>query len=484
MKRMLPRLPAAAWTCALVALLNAFAWSLITPPFEGKDEVDHFAYVAQIAETGTLPSGSSTDNEYSPEESLVMEAIDYYGVRFVPHAPAISTAAEQRTLIKDVDAGRSRVGTGTAGIATAEPPLYYALQTIPYALASPNMLAQLQLMRLVGALFAALTAVFTFLFLREALPRVPWAATVGSLCVALQPLLAFMSGSVNPESMLYAVAAATFYCLARAFARGLSRRLAVALGVAIAIGFLTKLNFVGVALGVYAGLAALALREAPARGARALWAPVLAAGIGLAPVALYALRNLLSGLPAFGIGSGIVDDLLRSFSSELSYVWELYLPRLPGMTHYFVGMATFKDVWFDRSVGLYGWMDTTFPGWVDNVALVPAAIVALLCARELYARRRAVRARLLELCTYAAIALGVLVMIGATSYDSDVISHEAAFGEPRYLLPLVPLLGAAMVLAVRGAGRRWAPVAGAAIVVLFLGHDLFSQLQVIGRYYG
>ena len=41
--------------CAAIALLNALAWSIITPPFQGKDEVDNFAYVEQIAETGTLP---------------------------------------------------------------------------------------------------------------------------------------------------------------------------------------------------------------------------------------------------------------------------------------------------------------------------------------------------------------------------------------------------------------------------------------------
>jgi hypothetical protein len=28
------------------------------------------------------------------------------------------------------------------------------------------------------------------------------------------------------------------------------------------------------------------------------------------------------------------------------------------------------------------------------------------------------------------------------------------------------------------------PVIGAAMIVLFLGHDIFSQLQVIARYYG
>ena len=125
-----------------------------------------------------------------------------------------------------------------------------------------------------------------------------------------------------------------------------------------------------------------------------------------------------------------------------------------------------------------------FAPWVSNVALIPAAIVVVLCGRELVIRRGALRKRLPELATYAAIVLGVLVMIGASSYLSDAIGREAPFGEPRYLLPMLPLLGAVIALAVRGAGRRWAPVVGAAMVVLFLGHDIFSQLQVIARYYG
>jgi hypothetical protein len=133
---------------------------------------------------------------------------------------------------------------------------------------------------------------------------------------------------------------------------------------------------------------------------------------------------------------------------------------------------------------MYGWMDTTFPVWVDNVALVPAAAVALLCGRELLACRGALWARLSEFAVYAAMTVGVLTLVGLASYNSDVVVHEAAFGEPRYLLPMLPLLGAVVVLAVRGAGRRWAPVAGAVMVLLFLGHDVFSQLQVIARYYG
>jgi cation transport ATPase len=165
-------------------------------------------------------------------------------------------------------------------------------------------------------------------------------------------------------------------------------------------------------------------------------------------------------------------------------VWQVYLPRLPGMTRCFTGIATYKDVWFDRLVGQYGWMDTVFPGWVDNVALVPAGLIALFCGRELYVRRAALRARLPELGVYALMTVGVLVLVGLSSYQTDVLGHELAFGETRYLLPMLPLLGAVIVLAVRGAGRRWAPVVGAALVVLFLGHDIFSQLQTIARYYG
>ena len=482
------RVPRVAWMCALIAFLNACAWSLIVPPFQGKDEADHFAYVSQLAESATLPENGHENGTYSPEETLVLEGLHYPELVHAPQTPAISSLAEERTLTRDVNAGQSLQGSGEAGIATPEPPLYYAIQTIPYFLARGNILAQLQLMRLVGSLFGAITALLTFLFLREALPGARWAATVAGLCVALQPLLAFMSGSVNPDSMLYTIAAGVFLCLARAFRRGLTRGLAVALGILIAAGFVTKLNFIGFALGVFLGLALLAARGARARdraGREAIVSSAIAAAIGLSPALLYVLRNVLGDHPVFGVLSGIPtllapESLLRVFS----YVWEMYLPRVPGMTHYFAGMLTFKDIWFDRSVGLYGFFDTMFPVWVDDVALVPAAAVAVLCARELLLRRRALRARLAELSVYAAITLGVLVMIGASSYLGDAIHHGAAFGEPRYLMPMVPLLGAVLALAVRGAGSRWAPVVGAALVILVAGHDVFSQLQVIARYYG
>lgn len=482
---LLRRVPRAAWICALIALLNATAWSIITPAFQGKDEIDHFAYVARLAEANALPHTTKNGEPYPVEEARLLGATHYYQVRFQPFTPAITSAVEQRTLENEANAGSSLKTTGEAGRVTSEAPLYYAAEVIPYALGGGNPLTKVQMMRLFGALLAALTALLSFFFLRELLPGVPWAATAGATCVALQPLLGFMSGSVNPDVMLFTITAAVLLCMARAFRRGLDRRLAGALGVLAIIGFLTKLNFIGIAFGLFVGLVVLAVREVRRHGWPGLKAPAIAAGIGFSPALLYALHNAASGKPAIkavseNTGALTVGTILK----KLSYTWQMFLPSLPGMKPYFVGMFPLREVWFDRSVGLYGWMDTMFPTWVDNVALVIVAAIAGLCGRELYMRRDSLKARLPELGVYFAFLLGLLGMIGFSSYKVDLVEHELSFGEPRYLLPMLPLLGAVVVLAIRGSGRKWAPVVAAAMVILFLGHDIFSQLQTIARYYG
>jgi hypothetical protein len=57
-------IPSTAWACALIAFVNAACWSFIMPPFQVPDEVDHYAYVQQLAETGGLPS-SGAEGVYS-----------------------------------------------------------------------------------------------------------------------------------------------------------------------------------------------------------------------------------------------------------------------------------------------------------------------------------------------------------------------------------------------------------------------------------
>jgi hypothetical protein len=478
--------PAAAWACACVAFLSAASWSILTPPFQAPDEPSHFAYAQILAETGALPQlGASA---YSPEESAVLTDLNMRTVRYNPAIQTISSDAQQQRLRRDQDRPLSRDGLG-AGVATSEPPLYYALQTIPYLLGGGGtLLERLELMRLLSALLAGLAALFAFLFLREALPAVPWAWTVGGLCMALAPLVGFMSGVVNPDAMLCAVSAALFYCLARGFRRGLTPRLAVAIGVVTACGLMTKLNFVGLVPGLVLALALMARRTARLqRGGSPYRSLALALAIGAAPTCTYVLAVALSNdspaLEAFSQGVSGTRSHPGSPLDELSYIWQFYLPRLPGMTDYFPGISTIRQVWFNKAVGMYGWLDTTFPNWVYTAALIPAGAIAALCARELVRVRPALRVRAGELIAYATIGGGLLMLVGADSYTESAI-YTGAFSEPRYLLPLAVLFAAILALAARGAGRRWGPAVGALIVMLILAHDIFSQLLVVGRYYG
>ncbi len=475
--------PGAAWACAAVAVLSAASWSILTPPFQLPDEPAHFAYVQQLAETGELPKYEAS--LYSPEETTVLEDLDHKNVRYNPAVGTISTPGQYRKLDHGLALPLARHGVGEAGVATAEPPLYYALQTIPYLLGSGgNLLDQLTLMRLLSALMAGLTALFAYLFLREALPGVRWAWTVGGLGVALFPLLGFISGGVNPDAMLFAVSAALFFCLARAFRCGLTPATAAAIGAVSAVGLLTKLNFIGLIPGVGIALAVLGWRAVRAGDRRAYRSLAMGCAIAALPVGVYVLANLIHNHPLFGDSTPGFEyfGAHGPIAAELSYIWQSYLPRLPGMTHYFPGLDTTR-LWFDRSIGLYGWLDTYFPPWVYTLALIPTAAIALLCVRALVVERAALRARVGELLAYAAIAAGLLALIGMNSYIKyPGLAME--YAEPRYLLPLAALFGALLALAARGAGRVWGPVAGTLIVVLVLGHDIFSQLLLVGRYYG
>ena len=357
----LRRVPGAAWVCALVAFLNAACWSVITPPFQVPDETSHFAYVQVLAESGRLPVASR--REASPAMEVVLRDLESYRVRFAPQQRSIASAEQQRALEHDMALPLSREGPGGAGSASSEPPLYSALETIPYELgAGGSLLDQLELMRLLSALMAAAAALFGYLFVREALPGSRWAWTVGGLAIALFPLLGFISGGVNPDALLFTVCAALYYCLARGFRRGLTPRLAIATGLLVASGFATKLNFVGFAPGAVLGLVFLCARAARRGlpGATAVTPAAyrkfaLALAIAVGPVLLYGLLNLLSGKPALGEASATLAATRGSLAKELSYMWQFYLPRLPGMLSFFPAssrrVSCGSTAWWDSMAG-------------------------------------------------------------------------------------------------------------------------------------
>ncbi len=190
---LLRRVPLAAWMCALVALANGLAWSLIVPPFQVPDENAHYAYVAQVAENGTLPV--ATTAPIPPREEYLINALLTFGIIGHGEDPAPLTNLQERSIEHLEAEELSAKGTGQALTAISNPPLYYALEAIPYKLMpSGRVLDKLAAMRMLSALLGAITVLLVFMFLRDLLPGAPWAWPTGALLVAFQPLFGFMSG--------------------------------------------------------------------------------------------------------------------------------------------------------------------------------------------------------------------------------------------------------------------------------------------------
>ncbi len=480
------RVPRLAWACALVALLNGLAWSLLTPPFQVPDENAHFAYVQQLAERGSLPHVVNPEGFFSPAENGILASLGFYAIVGRPHEPAPFSEVQQRQIEATEKSHLKPVGTGDAFTATNNPPLYYALEVIPYKLAGGSVLNELSAMRILSAVMGALTVLLIYLFLAEALPGAPLACAAGALVAALQPLFGFMSGGVNNDNLLYLASAGVLWAISRAFRRGLTPPNGALLGGFVSIGLLAKFTLLGFVPAAALAVALLLWRGVRGGQPRVWLGAAWAAGLGAVPVLVYYVINrevwhrntIVGGLSK--VGSSTVG---RHFDrlEELSHIWQLFMPNL-WMTEQFPNYMPLWQTWFTGLVGRFGWLDYEFPLWVDDLALVLLIAVVVLALSELVRRRGAVLRRAGELVVYALVPLGLCVVIGVQSYNQYVASGSI-FEQPRYLLPLLGLYAGLVALAVRAGGRRFAAPLAVALVVLAVGHDIYGQALTVARYY-
>jgi hypothetical protein len=485
------RIPRAGRACFLIALLNAVVWGLIVPPFQVPDEVSHFGYAQYVAQTGKPPP-QGLGTQYSDQENAALGGLFFWNVIGHAQMRGVITNAEQRSLRAALARNPSPLSQGGATSATNQPPLYYALEAIPYWLSpSHGIFARLALMRLLSALMAAGTVLAVFLFLRELFPNSPWTWTVGALMVAFQPMVDFIAAGVQGDNLLYLTSAMTFLLLLRAYRRGLTSRRAVAIGAITAAGLLSKLTFVALLPGIVLAVLMLGwrVREEGRRHAAKLVS--IALGVAAAPVVLYALLNVtvwhrgspLAGGLVAATTSKVANGGVVTIRESLDYIWELYLPRLPFMHRVYFSSSPFSSLWLNGSIGHFGWLDYTFPAWVYTTGLYVFYALAALALAALVRLRAGIRPLLPILGCFAVMALGLL---GAIGYAG--IRYRGATGsqfeQARYLFPLLVLYGVFAVLAARGVGRRWAPVLGTALVLLAMTHCLFAETLTISRYYG
>lgn len=477
------RLAASARAVAAIAVLNALAWSFVTPVFQVPDEEAHVAYVQQVAEHGR-PGVDRRGGGFSAELTVVMLESRFGWLGAPRKVPALWSPLQQRRLAFVQHAGLSPRGEGDVATDAPEPPLFYALAALPYRAAhGATLLDRLTAIRVLTALMAGATAFLVLLFVRTCLPGHPWTWTVAGLVAAFTPLLGFISGGVHPDALLFPVAAALFACLARAWRRGLTMRGAVAIGLVLGVGAITKINFYGVVPGALLALALVARASAGAWNARAARLIAVAVAVGLAPYVLLSALDALLWDRAFVLAhTPSVMQPVHGLGAQLSYLWQLYFPRLPGQAPAFPELSPPYDLWVTGFLGRFGWVTVAYPEWGYRVGAAALATIALLALRALVAGRTALRGRALELVGYASMAAGLLLLIGMVAVRGWAPGIESAV-QGRYVLPLLPLFGGALALAARGAGDRWGRTVGVAFVMLAIAWSVAGQLLTVAYYF-
>jgi hypothetical protein len=479
------RVPALGWAILAIGVLNALAWSFIVPPFQVPDEQTHVAYAQQIAEAGRPPVKRG-EEELAPELAATMLAVRFGWIGAPRRVPGLWSSLQQQQLERVLHAGLPRHGNDDAGAADPEPPFYYGLAAIPYKLATgATLLDRITLMRGLSALMAGFTALLMFLFVRECLPGRPWAWTVGGVGAAFVPLFGFVSGGVTPDALLFAVCAALFLALARAFRRGMTMRRAVGIGALLALGAVTKINFYGLVPGAAIAVVLAARMSEGAWNARVARLVATTAVVAVVPFAVLMLLDALvweRTLILLRTPSAIHEEH-GNLAGQLSYLWQVYFPRLPGQRTAFPELSPFYFLWVEGFLGRFGWVSVTYPSWAYQLGASALALVALLAARALVVHRAAVRRHAAELVAYLLMAGGLLLLVGMVALRGWAPGIQGAV-QGRYALPLLALFALLLALAARGAGERAGRAVGVAIVVLAFAWSVFGQLVTIAYYYG
>jgi hypothetical protein len=171
-----------------------------------------------------------------------------------------------------------------------------------------------------------------------------------------------------------------------------------------------------------------------------------------------------------------------SIRELLSYVWQFYLPRVPGQIHFPtvaphipVYDIALKGVWGD-----FGWLEVLYSEPVYlGMAFITVVVGALALAGLVRDRRRV---DWWIVAFLALVVVGLFAGLHLTEYR-QIKAGAVNFFQGRYLLPLAPLAGLALTRTLQWLPRpRVAPAVAVSLGALLV-LDLFSLALVLTRFY-
>lgn len=365
-------------------------WAVVTPAFRSPDEQNHVNSVLRIAYGGGWPAPG--DARFAPVIERAVEEAAYpadlpgrYGHRedvrqFVDVVPV---PREDRARI---DAGRALPPAGSDAEVdqmTQHPPAYYALGAGVLhvtGLADGRWDQAMLALRLLDVvLFAATVPLAAATALRLTGSRS--AALLAAPLPMLVPQVGHIMGSVNNDALVVLVCAALTYLAARVVTGDVRWRVALAVGVLLGVGLLTKVMVAFAAptiLAAYALAPGVSWRARASRGAAAM-------AVALAVGGWWWLRNLLT--------LGVVQPAGRP--RDLST-----LAQVPADEAFGLSVSRVTQSFF----GQLGWLEVRLDG--DFVVLgVVVIVTAVVVALAVPGARRAAAALVL---LPAALAAGVV----------------------------------------------------------------------------
>lgn len=473
----------------IVVAVFGVCWAMLVPPFQSPDVFTHLSYAESLATHFDLPGRAGR-----PESSSSVQAADLAagGHRVQWSAPEAKPSWDPAVAraYRAAAARLSRSDGGGPGPSQANPPLYYAYAAVAYTAAiGGDAFDRLNAIQLAGVLLLLAAVVGGWLLAGEVfgprrLLQLACAAVVG-----LVPMETFMSTSVNPDALLVPIWTFWLWAGARVIRHGAARRDVIALCALTAAGILAKETS-------YALLPALALalvfgwRGRPAAdrsrddAVRTFGPAILTLWI---PVQAWILVLGSAGRPSLAIGAptlaGTGTHGASYLTGALDYLWQFYLPRLPGQATFHVptlaslplprllpGLPVW-NVWIREGWGVFGWLDVYMPTWVYAVLAAATAAVALPGTLILTGMRDRLRR---SLVAYFALTLLALLAVAHEIEYQSLRTGDGPFIQGRYALPLIALfgLGTALLLS-----RLPARLRGPACALLLVG---LLALQVIG----
>ena len=213
-------------------LILASCYGIVTPIFEAPDEPAHYFYIEYVADTVSLP----IITEATAKEPWVSEGHQpplYYflGALFTAW---VDTSDAQHLLQRNPHAN---IGHPMAN-GNKNTFVHSNVERFPYRRA----VLAIHLVRVLSALFGAVTVLTTCLIGLELFPKNKMIAQGASLLVAFNPQFIFISSTVNNDSLVIALSSlALLFCI-RFITRGPSTRNALVLGFLLGLAHLTKLN--------------------------------------------------------------------------------------------------------------------------------------------------------------------------------------------------------------------------------------------------